>query len=97
MMPSMSSSSFIARVRASAVRRKADGESGHPCGTPLATLNGKLLPPFASTYRIGLASEFVRDFAPFPSRAQGGVLAPPSRLGMRSSVVAGGWLRRLSV
>eukprot|EP00967_Tisochrysis_lutea_P111202 scaffold174638_cov25-Tisochrysis_lutea.AAC.1 len=35
----MSSSSLIARVRTSAVRRKANGDSGHPWGTPLATLN----------------------------------------------------------
>eukprot|EP00967_Tisochrysis_lutea_P104448 scaffold158524_cov32-Tisochrysis_lutea.AAC.2 len=32
----MFSSSLIARVIASAVSRKACGDRGHPCGTPLA-------------------------------------------------------------
>eukprot|EP00967_Tisochrysis_lutea_P102289 scaffold153885_cov21-Tisochrysis_lutea.AAC.1 len=59
----MSSSSLIARVSASAVRRKASGDSGHPCGTPLATLNGKLLPPLALMYRMGFASVLVRVVA----------------------------------
>eukprot|EP00967_Tisochrysis_lutea_P130934 scaffold227090_cov34-Tisochrysis_lutea.AAC.1 len=62
-MPSMLSSSFTTLVRASAVSRKASGESGHPCGTPLAMLKGKLLPPFVLMYLIGLASELVSVFA----------------------------------
>ena len=56
MIPFMLSSSFIALVRASAVNRKASGESGHPCGTPLAILKGKLLPPFVFMYLISTLS-----------------------------------------
>eukprot|EP00967_Tisochrysis_lutea_P108507 scaffold168080_cov30-Tisochrysis_lutea.AAC.2 len=63
MMPSMFSSLFIALVSASAVRRKASGERGHPCGTPLATVNGKLRPPLDFMYRIGRALALVSVLA----------------------------------
>ena len=46
MIPLIVSSLLIARVRASTVRRKASGDSGHPCGTPLLIAKGKLLLPF---------------------------------------------------
>ena len=66
-LPSMLSGSFIALVRASAVRTKAMGDSaGIPGvrGTPLAMLNGKLLPQLLLfMYLMGLASVFVSVFA----------------------------------
>eukprot|EP00967_Tisochrysis_lutea_P084072 scaffold117336_cov35-Tisochrysis_lutea.AAC.1 len=58
----MLSSSLITLVRASAVSKKASGESGHPCGLwhPADYVKGKASAPVCFMYLIGLASALVR-------------------------------------
>eukprot|EP00962_Isochrysis_galbana_P018948 scaffold5501_cov146-Isochrysis_galbana.AAC.1 len=59
-MPFMWGSFWIRRVSASAITRKARGDSGHPWGTPHLMEKGLLRAPFALIRLIGGASGLER-------------------------------------
>ena len=60
-IPFISGSAFTKRVRPSATKRNARGDSGHPWGMPQCIVNGLLRRQLALIHRVGSESTFVNS------------------------------------